>query len=63
MVASRATIYKKLKFVTNENLGWGRIHLPELELQTTSYWTTLGGRPAGWRRAGAGRRTRGMGRA
>jgi DEAD/DEAH box helicase domain-containing protein len=51
MVASRATIYKKLKFVTNENLGWGRIHLPELELQTTAYWTTLDGATAGWRRA------------
>src|SRR4029077_6876469 len=31
MVASLATIYKKLKFVTNENIGWGRIHLPEIE--------------------------------
>jgi len=51
MVASRATIYKKLKFVTNENLGWGKIHLPELELQTTAYWTTLDGASAGWRRA------------
>jgi len=42
MVASLATIYKKLKFVTNENLGWGRIHLPEIELQTTAYWLTAG---------------------
>jgi DEAD/DEAH box helicase domain-containing protein len=40
MVASLATIYKKLKFVTNENLGWGKIHLPEIELQTTAYWLT-----------------------
>jgi DEAD/DEAH box helicase domain-containing protein len=51
MVASRATIYKKLKFVTNENLGWGKIHLPELELQTTAYWATLDRAAAGWRRA------------
>jgi len=51
MVASRATIYKKLKFATNENLGWGKIHLPELELQTTAYWATLNGAAAGWRRA------------
>jgi DEAD/DEAH box helicase domain-containing protein len=51
MVASRATIYKKLKFATNENLGWGKIHLPELELQTTAYWATLDGAAAGWRRA------------
>jgi DEAD/DEAH box helicase domain-containing protein len=50
MVASLATIYKKLKFVTNENLGWGRIHLPEIELQTTAYWLTTDGPGDGWRR-------------
>lgn len=49
MVASLATIYKKLKFVTNENLGWGRIHLPEIELQTTAYWLTVA-EAGGWRR-------------
>ena len=50
MVASLATIYKKLKFVTNENLGWGRIHLPEIELQTTAYWLTAGELRTTWRR-------------
>lgn len=50
MVASLATIYKKLKFGTNENLGWGRIHLPEIELQTTAYWLAAGGLAAAWRR-------------
>ena len=50
MVASLATIYKKLKFVTNENLGWGRIHLPEIELQTTAYWLTAEGLRDRWRR-------------
>jgi len=50
MVASLATIYKKLKFVTNENLGWGRIHLPEIELQTTAYWLTAGNLATTWRR-------------
>ncbi len=49
MVASLATIYKKLKFGTNENIGWGRIHLPEIELQTTAYWLTVAGTD-GWRR-------------
>ena len=49
MVASLATIYKKLKFVTNENLGWGRIHLPEIELHTTAYWLTAQD-VGGWRR-------------
>jgi DEAD/DEAH box helicase domain-containing protein len=49
MVASLATIYKKLKFGTNENIGWGRIFLPEIELQTTAYWLTVEG-TEGWRR-------------
>jgi DEAD/DEAH box helicase domain-containing protein len=51
MVSSLATIYKKLRLETHENLGWGRIHLPEIELHTTSYW--LGLDPVavgGWRR-------------
>lgn len=32
------TLFKKIKFDTHENLGWGRIHLPEAELHTTGYW-------------------------
>ncbi|HSW43499.1 MAG TPA: DEAD/DEAH box helicase [Patescibacteria group bacterium] len=51
MVASRATLFKKLKLVTGENLGWGPIHLPEIELQTTAYWLTAEKAAAGWRRA------------
>jgi DEAD/DEAH box helicase domain-containing protein len=50
MVASLATIYKKLKFVTNENLGWGKIHLPEIELQTTAYWLTAESVRERWKR-------------
>ena len=51
MVATMATIYKKLKLDSHENLGWGRIHLPELELHTTAWWLTLDGEAtAGWRR-------------
>ena len=45
MVASLVTLYKKLKFVTDENVGWGPIDLPELELQTTAYWLTAEGVP------------------
>ncbi len=41
MVSSLATVYKKLRLQTNENLGWGRIHLPEIELHTTAYWIAL----------------------
>ena len=36
MVASLVTLFK-LKFLTDENVGWGPIDLPELELQTTAY--------------------------
>ena len=41
MVTSLVTMFKKIKFDTHENLGWGPVHLPELELQTTAYWMTL----------------------
>jgi DEAD/DEAH box helicase domain-containing protein len=34
---------------THENVGWGKIHLPEQELQTTSFWCSLPERAvAGW---------------
>jgi DEAD/DEAH box helicase domain-containing protein len=50
MVASLVTFYKKLKFVTDENVGWGPIDLPEIELQTTAYWLTAERLPTRWRR-------------
>src|SRR3954468_11161243 len=50
MVASLVTLFKKLKFGTDENVGWGPVELPELELQTTAYWLTADGASAGWRR-------------
>src|SRR5262245_39164943 len=49
MVASLVTLFKKLKFGTDENVGWGPIDLPELELQTTAYWLTAEGASSGWR--------------
>ena len=42
MVSSIATLYKKLRLETHENMGWGKIHLPEIELHTTAYWVALG---------------------
>ncbi|MBM4434097.1 MAG: DUF1998 domain-containing protein, partial [Chloroflexi bacterium] len=49
LVSSLTSIYKKLTMYTGENVGWGRIHLPELELQTTSFWAVLQERAvAGW---------------
>ena len=50
MVASLVTLFKKLKFGTDENVGWGPIDLPELELQTTAYWLTAERLAEGWRR-------------
>ena len=50
MVASLVTLFKKLKFLTDENVGWGPIDLPELELQTTAYWLTAERVRDHWRR-------------
>jgi DEAD/DEAH box helicase domain-containing protein len=33
------TIYKKIKFGSHENVGWGEIHLPEQTMHTMAYWT------------------------
>ena len=33
--------YKKIKFETHENIGYGDIHLPSLDLQTEAYWVEL----------------------
>ena len=33
--------YKKIKFETHENVGWGDIHIPQNEIQTESYWMTF----------------------
>ncbi|HRK33027.1 MAG TPA: DEAD/DEAH box helicase [Candidatus Hydrogenedentes bacterium] len=32
------SIYKKIKFGTHENVGWGEIHLPESTMHTMGYW-------------------------
>jgi len=36
-----ATIFKKIKLDTNENVGWGKISIPEENRHTTSYWFAL----------------------
>jgi DEAD/DEAH box helicase domain-containing protein len=36
LVRSQVTKYKKLKFATHENIGYGDIHLPEEEMHTRS---------------------------
>ena len=63
MVSSLVSMFKKLKFGTDENLGWGPVHLPEIELQTTAYWLTLESAAEGWRRADLDVALLGVGRA
>jgi DEAD/DEAH box helicase domain-containing protein len=40
-VTTTPTMYKKIKFNTHENVGFGRIALPELDLHTTAYMWEL----------------------
>ncbi len=37
-ILSTPSIFKKIKFNTHENIGWGEIHLPEIEMHTQSFW-------------------------
>jgi DEAD/DEAH box helicase domain-containing protein len=37
-VTTLTTMYKKIKFRTHENVGYGKINLPEQEMHTTAYW-------------------------
>jgi DEAD/DEAH box helicase domain-containing protein len=41
MVVAKATIFKKIKFETHDNIGSGPIHLPEEELHTSATWLTF----------------------
>jgi DEAD/DEAH box helicase domain-containing protein len=41
LVRSQVVGFKKIKFFTNENIGDGKLELPENEMHTTSYWMTL----------------------
>ncbi|HEY4105851.1 MAG TPA: helicase-related protein, partial [Polyangiaceae bacterium] len=40
-VIEKVTGYKKIKFFTHENAGYGDVHLPEMQMHTTSFWLTL----------------------
>ena len=41
LTSSIVTVFKKIAFDTHENLGWGPVTLPELEMQTTACWWVL----------------------
>jgi len=40
-LVSKVTVYKKIKLGTHENVGAGRVHLPEMEMHTTAFWWQL----------------------
>ncbi len=41
MVAWHATLFKKVKFHSHENVGWGPINLPEQQMHTTATWLVV----------------------
>lgn len=51
-VARKTVGYKKIKLWSSENVGYGDIQLPQIDLQTTSFWFEIPGavlRDAGYR--------------
>ncbi|HOJ14914.1 MAG TPA: helicase-related protein, partial [Deltaproteobacteria bacterium] len=40
-VVRKVVGYKKIKFYTGENVGYGDVNLPQKEMHTTSYWFTI----------------------
>jgi DEAD/DEAH box helicase domain-containing protein len=41
-VITKVVGYKQIKFQTHENTGYGEVHLPEMQMHTTSFWLKLG---------------------
>jgi len=40
-VVEKVVGYKKIKFYTHENAGYGDVHLPEMQMHTMAYWLTI----------------------
>jgi len=40
-VVQKVIGYKKIKFHTHETVGYGDVHLPEMQMHTTAFWTTF----------------------
>ncbi len=40
-VVEKVVGYKKIKFHTHENVGYGEVELPELQMHTTAFWVTV----------------------
>ena len=59
--------FKKIKFYTNENVGAGKLSMPEQEMHTTAFWLHfprgVSGGVDGIHAGGAAERTDGLGNA
>lgn len=42
-VANKVVGFKKIRYYTQENVGYGDVELPEREMSTTAYWSRLSG--------------------
>ncbi|WP_394820902.1 DEAD/DEAH box helicase [Pendulispora albinea] len=40
-VVEKVVGYKKIKFYTHENAGYGEVFLPEMQMHTTAFWLTI----------------------
>src|SRR5580704_4342539 len=40
-IVEKVVGYKKIKFYTHENAGYGDVRLPEMQLHTTAFWLTI----------------------
>lgn len=40
-VVEKVVGYKKIKFHTHENVGYGEVHLPEMQMHTSAFWITV----------------------
>jgi DEAD/DEAH box helicase domain-containing protein len=44
-IVEKVVGYKKIKFFTHENAGYGDVRLPEMQMHTMAFWLTV---PEGW---------------
>jgi len=40
-VIEKVVGYKKIKYHTHENVGYGEVHLPEMQMHTAAFWLTF----------------------
>jgi DEAD/DEAH box helicase domain-containing protein len=40
-IVEKVVGYKKIKFYTHENAGYGDVRLPEMQMHTTAFWVTV----------------------